>query len=133
MTKTIEAEGHIVCFFPPYLPDFNLIELSFSVLKAWFQRNYIWTCSNYRNFGEYLVWAVGHSCCDQFVREQFRHAASGLYLKEGEYKRFQEWLRDWETAEATTETEANEWTEEDLQEVEENLQKLGAREGAEEH
>jgi transposase len=41
--SAIEAEGHIVCFLPPYSPDFNLIKFFFSVLKAWFQRNYIWT------------------------------------------------------------------------------------------
>jgi transposase len=123
VTEAIEAEGHIVRFLPPYSPDFNPIELSFSVLKAWFQRNYIWTRSNYRDFGQYLVWAISHSRCGQFVREQFRHAASGLYLEEGEYERFQKWLRDWETAEAT---EENEWTEEDLQEVEEDLQELEA-------
>ena len=34
--SAIEAEGYIVRFLPPYLPDFNLIELSFLVLKAWF-------------------------------------------------------------------------------------------------
>src|SRR5437773_4626204 len=74
ITSTIEAEGHIVCFLPPYSPDFNPIELSFSVLKAWFQRNYVWTRSNHGNFGEYLVWAIGQSRCDRFAREQFRYA-----------------------------------------------------------
>jgi transposase len=34
--SAIEAKGHIVCFLPPYSPDFNPIELSFSALKAWF-------------------------------------------------------------------------------------------------
>jgi transposase len=34
--STIKAEGHIVRFLPPYSLDFNPIELSFSVLKAWF-------------------------------------------------------------------------------------------------
>ena len=29
--NTIEAEGHIVRFLPPYSPDFNPIELSFSI------------------------------------------------------------------------------------------------------
>jgi transposase len=94
--STIEAEGHIVCFLPLYSPDFNPIELSFSVLKAWFQRNYIWTRSNHGNFGEYLVWAFGQSRYDCFAREQFRHVAGGLYLEEGELERFRTWLRDWE-------------------------------------
>jgi transposase len=34
VTEAIEVEGHIVCFLPPYLPDFNLLELSFSVVKV---------------------------------------------------------------------------------------------------
>jgi transposase len=65
--NTIEAEGHIVRFLPPYSPDFNSIELSFSVLKAWFQRNYVWTRSNHKSFGDYLVWAIGQSRCDRFA------------------------------------------------------------------
>jgi hypothetical protein len=102
--NTIEAEGHIVCFLPPYSPDFNPIELSFSVLKAWFQHNYVWTCSDHGSFGDYLIWTIGQSHCDRFAREQFHHAAGGLYL-EGEFERFWEWIRVWEreTVETTAE------------------------------
>jgi transposase len=96
ITDAIEAEGYLVRFLPPYSPDFNPIELSFSVLKAWLQRNYIWTRSIHRNFGDYLTWAIGESRCDRFAREQFRHAAGGLYLEEGERDRFYNWMRDWE-------------------------------------
>ena len=56
--STIEAESHIVRFLPPYSQDFNPIELSFSVLKVWFQCYYVWTHSSYRNFGEYLIYAI---------------------------------------------------------------------------
>jgi transposase len=35
IVNAIEAEGHIVRFLPPYSLDFNPIELTFSVLKAW--------------------------------------------------------------------------------------------------
>ncbi len=96
ITEAIEAEGHLVRFLPPYSPDFNPIELSFSVLKAWFHRNYVWTRSLYSNFGEYVVWAIGASKCDRFAREQFRHAAGGLYLEEGELQRFYDWISAWE-------------------------------------
>ena len=41
VVSTIEAEEHVVFFLPPYLSDFNPIELCFSVLKAWLKRNYI--------------------------------------------------------------------------------------------
>lgn len=75
--SAIEVKGHIVRFLPPYSPDFNPIELAFSVLKARLQRNYVWTHPSFAEFGDYLVWAIGHSRCDQFAREQFRHAAGG--------------------------------------------------------
>jgi transposase len=118
--NTIEAEGHIVRFLPPYSPDFNPIELSFSVLKAWFQRNYVWTRSDHESFGDYLVWAIGQSHCDHFAREHFRHAAGGLYLEEGEFERFREWIRVWERE--TVETATKDWTEEELQEAEESAE-----------
>jgi DDE superfamily endonuclease len=118
--STIEAEGHIVCFLPPYSPDFNPIELSFSVLKAWFQCNYIWTHSNHRNFGEYLIWAIGQSRCDHFAQEQFCHSASELYLEEGELERFREWLRVWE--QETVEMGAEDWVEKELGEAGEGVE-----------
>ena len=31
----IEAAGYLVWYLPPYSPDFNPIELTFSVLKLW--------------------------------------------------------------------------------------------------
>ena len=111
----IEAEGHLVRFLPPYSPDFNLIELSFSVLKAWFQRNYIWTRHRHGSFGEYLSWAIVASKCDRFAWDQFRHAAGGLYLEEGEYERFRKWLRAWERE--GIEEVVNEWTDEEIAEV----------------
>ena len=52
--STIETEGHVVYFLPPYSLDFNPIELCFSVLKAWLQRNYIWTRHRFENFGGFL-------------------------------------------------------------------------------
>jgi transposase len=33
-TRRIEAAGHLIRFLPPYSPDFNPIELTFSVLEA---------------------------------------------------------------------------------------------------
>ena len=113
ITETIEKAGHIVRFLPPYSPDFNPIELTFSVLKAWFQRNYVWTRHRYSNFGDYLIYAVAASRCDRFARDQFRHAAGGLYLEEGEYERFRVWIRAWE--DEGMDGVVDEWTEEEIQ------------------
>jgi transposase len=96
ITNALEDAGYLVRFLPPYSPDFNPIELSFSVLKAWFRRNYIWTRALNGSFGDYLVWAIGESGCDRYAREQFRHAAGGLYLEEGERQKFYDWIVAWE-------------------------------------
>lgn len=99
ITEAIEAEGHLVRFLPPYLSDFSPIELSFSVLKAWIRRNYVWSRYVRHSFGDWLLWAVSESRCDRYAREQYRHAAGGLYLEKGERERFFAWLRDWEREE----------------------------------
>ena len=104
---TIEAEGHLIRYLPPYSPDFNSIELSFSVLKAWIRRNWVWTRQMFRNFGDWLQWAVVASRCDRFAREQFRHSANGLYLEEAEVERFYRFLREWEQAEQDVEVPEN--------------------------
>ena len=116
IASAIEAEGHIVRFLPPYSPDFNPIELTFSVLKAWLQRNYVWTRASFEGFGDYLVWAIGHSRCDRFARKQFRHAAGGVYLEEGKIEQFRTWLRDWEAG-TTQDIEVAEYEEEEITEA----------------
>ena len=116
ITEAIEAEGHSVRFLPPYSPDFNPIELSFSVLKAWILRNYVWTRHMHAGFGDFLLWAVVESRCDSFAREQFRHSAGGLYLEEGERDRFFAWVRQWEASaeSANAEEEGEEEEEEEI-------------------
>ena len=94
--KAIENEDHIVHFLLSYSLNYNLIELTFSVLKSWLKQNYVWTHLSFKKFGDYLIWAIEHTRCDRFAREQFRHAAGGIYLEEGEIERFQTWLQDWE-------------------------------------
>jgi len=34
VVQAVQAEEHLIRFLPPYSPDFNPIELTFSVLKA---------------------------------------------------------------------------------------------------
>ena len=56
--EAIEARGCQIRYLPPYSPDFNPIELLFSVLKAWFRRNFdeIWPQFD-RDFGA-IGWAI---------------------------------------------------------------------------
>ena len=108
IVDTIETEGYLVRFLSPYSPDFSLIELSFSVLKTWIQRNYVWTCRLYRSFGDWLAFAVVQSRCDRFAREQYKYVVGGVYLEEGERERFFVWIKQWEGGSLTKEvTEHN--------------------------
>jgi hypothetical protein len=36
---------------------------------------------NFTNFGDFLRYALEHSKCDRFAKEQFRHAADGIYCE----------------------------------------------------
>jgi transposase len=39
VAKVVEATGHLIRYLPPYSPDYNPIELTFSVIKAWMKHN----------------------------------------------------------------------------------------------
>lgn len=39
----INDAGHVVRYLPLYSPDYNPIELTFGVLKAYIKRNFVWT------------------------------------------------------------------------------------------
>jgi transposase len=82
--EVIQVEEHIMRHLPPYSSDFNLIELSFSVLKAWIRRHYQFLGSQYENFGEFLWRAIIQSKCDRFTSSQFRHSAGGVYIEQEE-------------------------------------------------
>jgi transposase len=78
----VERAGHILQYLPPYSPDYNPIELTFAVLKAWIRRNYCFMRHRFgRNcFGDFLRAAIRESRCDRFARKHFKYAAGGLYL-----------------------------------------------------
>lgn len=87
--QVIEAAGYQIRFLPPYSPDYNPIELTFSVLKAWVKRHYrrLWPTFE-GDFGAFLAWAIEHSECDRFGQEHFQYSAGG-YIFEGDYEGFQ--------------------------------------------
>jgi len=95
----IEAEGHIILFLPPYSPDFNPIELTFAVLKAWIKRNHVFLRSAHPNYGDFLVFAIAESQCDHFVDRHFRHSAGGVYIEQKELDRVHSRLRAYERGE----------------------------------
>jgi len=94
VAAAIEAAGHVIKYLPPYSPDFNPIELTFAVLKAWMKRNH-WIKHQEvgGTFGSWLRYALNASNCDRFAAKQFRHAADGKYLFEDQYNRIQQQIR----------------------------------------
>jgi len=93
VTAPIIAAGHLVKYLPPYSPDFNPIEMTFAVLKAWIKRHYWKERHEFGSFGSWLRTAINESGCDKFAANHFRHAAGGIYLEQEEFDRVQEEIR----------------------------------------
>ena len=51
--EAIRAADYLIRYLPPYSPDYNPIELSFSILKSWIKRNYYSIYPTCSNFGEF--------------------------------------------------------------------------------
>ena len=96
--QVIQEAGLILKFPPPYSLDYSLIELSFSVLKAWMRRHFRRVWPRYHEeghtFGDFIQLAIEHSRCDQYGREHYQHAGGG-YIFEGDYEALQRELEMW--------------------------------------
>jgi DDE superfamily endonuclease len=91
----LEDKGCLIKFLPIYSPDYSLIELTFSVLKAWIQRYYQHLQYVYQgDFGGFLQHAIEQSGCDKHAKEHFRHATDG-HKFEGDYEAFMQELEQW--------------------------------------
>lgn len=83
--EVIRQHGCEIRYLPPYSPDFNPIELSFSVLKAWVRRHQHEVWPHFQSdFGAFLRYAVRRSRCDRFPKEHFKHSAMGGYIFEAD-------------------------------------------------
>jgi transposase len=56
-----DAHGVIICFLPPYSPEFNPIESTFKDLKTWFEKHYR-ESQNFETFEQFLEYAVQQNC-----------------------------------------------------------------------
>ena len=94
--QVLESAGYLVQYLPPYSPDYNPIELTFSVLKAWIKRNYVYMRKWFgRNgFGAFLGAAIKESKCDQFAKKHFKYAGGGLYIEQDVLERVRRELRE---------------------------------------
>jgi hypothetical protein len=63
--EVIETYKCRVKYLPLYSPNYNLIELSFSILKAWMRRHFHESWPYFDDtFGDFLRYAVDRSQCD---------------------------------------------------------------------
>jgi len=60
------------------------------------RKNWVSQRENFTNFGDFLWYALEHSKCDRFVKEQFRHAADGVYCEGNYVREFYRWIERWE-------------------------------------
>ncbi len=69
-------------YLPSYSSNFNLIELSFSVLKAWIRSHFheIWPHFD-GTFDDFLHYAVARSRCDRFQKQHFKHSVEGYIFE----------------------------------------------------
>lgn len=76
--ELLRGRGCRVLYLPPYSPDYNPIELTFLVLKAWIRRYFheIWP-TFVGTFGDFLRYCVDRSRYDRFPEAHFRYC--GMY------------------------------------------------------
>jgi hypothetical protein len=73
--KIIETYKCRVKYLFLYSSNYNLIELSFSMLKTWLRRNFHESWSHFEEiFEDFLKYAINKSQCDRFVKEHFKHS-----------------------------------------------------------
>ena len=94
IVQAIEEKGCMVKYLPPYSPDYNPIELTFSVLKAWMRRYFEAFKPQFEgDFEGFLRYALEHSGCDRFAKEHFKHSDAG-YIFDGEIEEFERTMRE---------------------------------------
>ena len=95
IVQAIEEKGCLVKYLPPYSPDYNPIELTFSVLKAWMRRHFETFRPVFANdFEGFLRYAIEHSGCDRYAVEHFRHSSAG-YIFNGDIEAFEQQILEW--------------------------------------
>ena len=93
--EAIRQHGCLIRYLPPYSPDFNPIELTFSVLKAWIRRHFHQIWPNYGgSFGDFLRYAIRRSRCDQHARGHFNY--TGFYIYEADLQELERQLEAYE-------------------------------------
>ncbi len=81
--ELLRGHGCWVLYLPPYSPDYNPIELTISVLRAWIRRYFheIWPIFG-GDFGFFLRFAVAQSRCDRVPEAHFRHSRMHIFQED---------------------------------------------------
>lgn len=91
--EVIEQHDCQIRYLPPYSPDFNPIELSFSMLKAWVREHLhrVWLGFE-SDFGALLSYTMTRSRCDRFAMEHSRHITYGRLIFQSDLRALNERL-----------------------------------------
>ena len=90
--EAIQVKGCLIKYLLLYSPDYNLIEVIFSVLKAWMRRHFkAFRYVFQDDFKGFLRYIIKNSRCDRFAVEYFRYSATG-YIFDGEIEVFERGL-----------------------------------------
>ena len=74
--------GVEIAYLPPYSPQYNPIELTFSVLKSWIRRNFRRLFRAFEgDFEAFLRFAIRHSRCDHHARKHFTLPMVAIYMR----------------------------------------------------
>ena len=86
-----DPRGVKVLFLPPYSPQYNPIELTFSVLKCWIRRHFGRLFGAFHgDFEGFLRFAIQHSRCDSHAKKHFKHAPHGGYVFDADLNAYEE-------------------------------------------
>ena len=92
----IARKGIFIRYLPPYSPDYNPIELSFNILKAWMRRHFRDVKDFFRgNFKSFLEYAVSYSACGSIAVGMFKHSCHGGYRFIGELEAYMRQLQQY--------------------------------------
>ena len=87
MVELVHSFGVYLEYLPPYSPDFNPIELSFSTMKAFVRREFARACE-WASFDGFLRWALqevgGRSAREQYWHCGYRKGIEAEFAAEAE-------------------------------------------------
>ena len=96
LESILAQSGVLLRYIPPYSPDFNPIELSSNILKAWMRRYFQDLRDIFRgNFKAFIEYAIEYSACDSTAVSMFKHSCNGGYRLVGKLEAYMQQLQQY--------------------------------------